>query len=168
MRARITLLAVAGVLTLGLAACGSSYGSEDDTTARKNTKTSAEEPQPRPDEQDQPAPAGITIGQTPLGDVLVDDRGRTLYGFTNDTNGTSTCFDACVSTWPAVHGDAAIGAGLDQTLFRSVDRNDGETQLVAGKWPAYTYAGDAEPGDVNGQGSGGVWFVLAPDASLIK
>ena len=35
-------------------------------------------------------------------------------------------------------------------------------QLKAGKWPLYRFAGDEAPGDVNGQGSGDVWFVARP------
>ena len=165
MRARIALFATAGVLTLGLAACGSGYGDEDDDAARAREKASAEEPRPY---GQQPASNGVTSGQTPLGEVLVDDQGRTLYGFTEDASGTSTCFDACAAAWPAVPGDTAINADLDQTLFRTADRGDGDRQLVAGQWPAYTFAGDTNAGDLNGQGSGGVWFALAPDGSLIK
>ena len=37
--------------------------------------------------------------------------------------------------------------------------------LKAGAWPLYRFAGDAAPGDTNGQGSGGVWFVVGPTAS---
>ena len=53
-------------------------------------------------------------------------------------------------------------------MFTLVDAVDGGTQLKAGKWPLYSFSGDAAPGDVNGQGSGGVWFVVAADGSLIK
>jgi len=38
----------------------------------------------------------------------------------------------------------------------------------AGDWPLYRFAGDHAPGDVNGQGSGGVWFAMAPDGTLIE
>ena len=41
-------------------------------------------------------------------------------------------------------------------------------QLKMGKWPLYAFSGDAAQGDVNGQGSGGSWFVVAPDGKLIK
>jgi len=166
MRARIAVFAMAGVVTMGLAACESGYGDEGDDAVRTREKGSTEEP--RPYGQDQPASKGVTTGQTSLGEVLVDDQGRTLYGFTKDASGTSTCFDACAAAWPAVAGDTAINADLDQTLFRAADRADGGSQLVAGKWPAYTFAGDTNAGDLNGQGSGGVWFALAPDGSLIK
>ena len=42
------------------------------------------------------------------------------------------------------------------------------TMSKAGDWPLYRFAGDQAPGDVNGQGSGGVWFAMAPDGTLIE
>jgi hypothetical protein len=32
----------------------------------------------------------------------------------------------------------------------------------------YRFSGDAAAGDTNGQGQGGVWFVVAPDGTLIE
>ena len=64
-------------------------------------------------------------------------------------------------------GELAV-QGLDQPLFSTVDRPDGSMQLKMGKWPLYTFSGDAAPGDVNGQGSGGSWFVVAQDGKLVK
>ena len=95
--------------------------------------------------------------------------GMTLYAFTKDADGTPTCNDKCAEAWPPVIVDSAeLPAGLDANIFSVVDRADGSHQLKAGKWPLYHFAGDAAPGDVNGQGSGGVWFVLDPAAKLIK
>ena len=111
--------------------------------------------------------AGISTADTELGTILVNADGLTLYGFTDDTAGVSTCYDACADTWPPVLGAVEPGAGLDAALFTTAERDDGETQVVAGDWPLYTFAGDAAPGDVNGQGSGDVWFVVAPDGTLI-
>jgi predicted lipoprotein with Yx(FWY)xxD motif len=34
-------------------------------------------------------------------------------------------------------------------------------------WPLYYYAGDASPGDVNGDGLNNLWFVAKPDYSLM-
>ena len=61
-----------------------------------------------------------------------------------------------------------VAAGIDTQLVTTVERPDGGSQLKVGKWPVYHFAGDEQPGDVNGQGSGGVWFVIAPDGKLIK
>ena len=148
MRHRRSVLLLA-ILALFIAACGGAAAETPATTASS-------------------APGGgITTANTELGTVLVDGNGKTLYGFTDDTEGTSTCYDACASTWPHVPGDATPSAGLDAAVFTTAQREDGTTQLVAGEWPLYTFSGDAAPGDVNGQGSGGVWFVVAPDGTLV-
>ena len=118
----------------------------------------------------QSAATTVQTAQSKLGRILVDAQGRTLYTFTNDKNGSSTCDGACADAWPPVAGNGATmpGQGLDAALFSKVTRNDGTSQLKVGKWPVYLYAGDGAPGDVNGQGSGGTWFVISPDGSLIK
>jgi predicted lipoprotein with Yx(FWY)xxD motif len=54
----------------------------------------------------------------------------------------------------------------DQAEVRTIERSDGSTQLAVGNWPLYLFSGDAVPGELNGQGSGGVWFAVAPDGSL--
>jgi predicted lipoprotein with Yx(FWY)xxD motif len=38
----------------------------------------------------------------------------------------------------------------------------------SGRWSLYRFSGDAAPGDTHGQGSGGSWFVIAPNGKLIK
>ena len=105
-----------------------------------------------------------------FGTVLVGANGNTLYAFTKDVDGVSTCFDACAAAWPAVTvtDGFAPPAGVDPALVTSVDRPDGTKQLKIGKWPLYFYAGDGAPGETNGQGVGGVWFVEGADGALIK
>jgi hypothetical protein len=34
--------------------------------------------------------------------------------------------------------------------------------------PLYYFSGDQQPGDINGQGVGGIWFTVAPDGALIR
>ena len=110
------------------------------------------------------------VADSPLGQILVDGDGNTLYGFTDDADGTPTCTGACAGTWPAhlVEGEPALGDGLDPAVFTLVDGAEGGQQLKAGPWPLYRFSGDSAPGDVNGQGSGGVWFAVAADGSLLK
>ena len=52
-------------------------------------------------------------------------------------------------------------------MFSIAERSDGSFQLAAGGWPLYRFAGDVAAGDTTGQGSGGVWFVVAPDGTLV-
>ncbi|MET0325759.1 MAG: hypothetical protein ABW219_11085 [Ilumatobacteraceae bacterium] len=113
------------------------------------------------------APASVTSSE--LGDIMVDESGMTLYGFTKDANGTPTCQGDCADAWPPLLVDSAeLPEGLDPAVFTVVERPDGGFQLKAGKWPLYRFAGDAAPGDTNGQGSGGVWFVVDAAGGLIK
>lgn len=110
---------------------------------------------------------GITTADTDLGTILVDGEGMTLYGFTEDIDGASTCYDGCARRWPPVPGSARPGAGLDADVFTTTQRDDGESQLVAGASPLYTFVEDEAPGEVNGHGSGDVWFAVGPDGTLI-
>jgi predicted lipoprotein with Yx(FWY)xxD motif len=112
----------------------------------------------------------VDVVASSLGEILVDGDGNTLYAFTNDEDGAPTCTGDCAATWPAhlIEGDAVVGPNLDPATFSLVDGAEGGKQLKAGKWPLYRFSGDAAPGDVNGQGSGGVWFVVAADGTLIK
>lgn len=116
------------------------------------------------------AATSVQLADSPLGEILVDGDGMTLYGFTNDADGTPTCAGDCAGTWPAhlVEGEPALGEGLDPAVFTLVEGAEGGQQLKAGKWPLYRFSGDSAPGDVNGQGSGDVWFVVAADGSLVK
>jgi predicted lipoprotein with Yx(FWY)xxD motif len=162
-----------------LAACGSS-GSGSGTTVAPATQAPATTTAPAteaPATTGSSAPAGtaageaapVTVAKTSLGDILVDAKGMTLYAFTNDSNGTATCTGGCAQAWPPATVDSEdLPAGLDAKVFSVVEGADETYQLKAGQWPLYTYAGDQAAGDTNGQGSGGKWFVVAPDGSLIK
>jgi len=161
MRARvIRTRAIIGIgaAALVLAACGGGYGSDQSSASADGSEAGA-------------AADAAPVGEadTSLGTVLVDAEGLTLYGLTDDTDGVPTCDGACADAWPPLTVDGAdLPAGLDPDLYSVVERSDGTFQLEAGHWPLYRFAGDADPGDTNGQGSGGVWFAVAPDGSLIK
>jgi predicted lipoprotein with Yx(FWY)xxD motif len=156
------LLGLAAVAAVGLAACGG--GSNDASPAT---------PAPAPASAPAPAPSStiaVKVADNASGKILVGTDGKTLYGFTNDVNATSTCYSTCATAWPPVlvGSEWTVGPGLDSGVFSTVTRDDGTTQLVAGKFPLYAYSGDAAPGDAKGQGSSDVWFVVGADGKLIK
>jgi predicted lipoprotein with Yx(FWY)xxD motif len=151
-----------GAAALALAACGGGYDS-DGSSAPADASDAGAAPGAAADA------APVSEADTGLGTVLVDADGLTLYGLTDDTDGIPTCDGACTDAWPPLTVDGAdLPAGLDPNLYRVVERSDGTFQIEAGEWPLYRFAGDADPGDTNGQGSGGVWFAAAPDGSLLK
>ncbi len=67
-----------------------------------------------------------------------------------------------------VPGEIVVGDGLDEALFTTIDRGNGEMQLAVDGRPLYRFSGDAATGDANGQGVGEVWFVATPDGTGIE
>jgi predicted lipoprotein with Yx(FWY)xxD motif len=166
------LLSAALPLALIVAACGGGGGSAAPSTAASEAPSAAASAAPSAAASTPAEPAGdatVVLGETTLGMVLVDAEGMTLYGFTADTEGISTCYDECEQNWPPLIGDASatLGDGLDASLLTVVERTDGTTQLKYGDWPLYYFAADTAAGDTNGQGVGGVWFVVGADGALI-
>ena len=102
------------------------------------------------------------------GFYLVDSKGRTLYFFAKDYNGTSSCYGACAKKWPIFYVEnPRIAPGLDPRDFGVITRKDGSKQLTYKGWPLYYFAGDKKPGDINGDGVKGVWFVAKPDYTVM-
>lgn len=159
---RVLIGLTALVCLIGLTSCGS----DSDSEAKGTTgATSSSSPDP------QAAGSGVTIttASTDLGDVLVDGEGNTLYLFTPDGTGEPTCVDSCADAWPPLtsKGEPSVD-GVGASVISTVARPDGSTQVTAAGHPLYIYAGDSAPGDTAGQGSGGKWFVVAPDGTAIE
>lgn len=117
------------------------------------------------------AAASVQAADSPLGRVLTDNAGRTLYAFTRDKPGnTSACDADCIAVWPALTSakDVTAGSGVNASLLDEVRLTEGVEQATYGDWPLYYYVGDVASGDVNGQGLDGEWFVIGADGKLIK
>ena len=164
-----TRLLVVLLCALVVAACGGRGDSSSDggsgSAGQVATPAPASTLAPNPD----PAES-VAVGETALGRTLTDLEGRTLYGFTKDEGGTSSCYDDCAVTWPAftVRGKVMAGAGLEADWLATAERRDGTTQVTYKGMPLYYFSGDQQPGNINGQGVGGVWFTVAPDGALIR
>lgn len=154
----ISLILCGAALVAGTAACSDSSAKE----APKWTEA--------PASAQAVQPTGIQVADSAVGPILADQSGRTLYAFTNDKNGTSSCTGTCIATWPALTSEKAVGAetGADAALLTTVARAEGATQAVYGGWPLYYYAGDLGAGDIDGQGVDGAWFAVGADGKLVK
>ncbi|MGW4483882.1 SCO0930 family lipoprotein [Amycolatopsis sp. NPDC004368] len=101
-----------------------------------------------------------------IGPAVVDQDGFTLYLFTKDSKkpSKSTCDGDCAKQWPPVltSGDVKLD-GIDTKLLGNVKRADGTTQVTLGGWPLYRFAKDTAPGEANGMGVKGTWFVIEPN-----
>lgn len=107
-----------------------------------------------------------------LGTILADSPGMTLYMYTPDRQGSSTCFLACQTAWPPLLLPKSVikpvaGPGINPALLGAVRRPDGEFQVTYNKWPLYLYRLDFAPGQVNGQAeSMGLWWVLSVSGAV--
>jgi predicted lipoprotein with Yx(FWY)xxD motif len=112
--------------------------------------------------------ATVEVGESDLGTILTSG-GRTLYVFVPDDGGPPTCYDDCASVWPPLLADGGVTPGDGVTgELATTPRDDGGEQVTIAGWPLYFFANDAAPGDTNGQGLNGVWFVVAADGTMIE
>ncbi|WP_460412772.1 c-type cytochrome [Thermus oshimai] len=114
---------------------------------------------------------GVQTSEHPtLGAYLTDGQGRSLYLYTQDSQNTPTCYDQCAQTWPPllVKEKAVAGKGVAPNLLGVAKRRDGSLQVTYNGWPLYYFVRDQKPGDVLGQGVGGVWFLVSPKGEALK
>ncbi len=159
-RRRMLVGSAATAVALLLAACGTSSSSPTTTGATPSTTRTSR-------------PSGTTAvvsasSRGSLGVVLTDgENGPTLYRYTPDGTGKATCTGACATAWPPLTVPAgtttvAAGAGVPAADLGTVTRPDGTLQVAYRGMPLYRYAGDSQPTQTNGQGVGGIWFVVNP------
>jgi predicted lipoprotein with Yx(FWY)xxD motif len=107
-----------------------------------------------------------------LGEYLVAANGRTLYQFTRDEEGKSVCYEACADEWLPFTAEEPLtlpeGVEGELTLIEREEADEPQesigypTQVAYNGIPLYYYHEDTEPGDINGQGADGIWFVVTP------
>lgn len=90
------------------------------------------------------------------GKIWTDLNGMSLYTFDKDTAGVSNCYDKCAVNWPPL---AAAADAAPQGEWTVVERTDGTKMWAYGGKPLYTWKDDKKPGDVTGDGVGGVWHL---------
>ncbi len=113
--------------------------------------------------------ANVSIGGKST-TILTTAAGLTLYYFTPDTATTSACTGGCATTWPPLlfsgSGTPTASPALPGTL--SVQQDANGAQVEYNGHFLYTFAGDTAPGQTNGQGKGGKWFVATPTLAVQK
>lgn len=112
---------------------------------------------------DAPAAAGeIVTTQTSStkGEYLVGPNGMTLYIFDKDKLGVSNCYGGCATLWPP-YTTATAPVTLPANVT-TVNRTDGSIMYAYKGLPLYYYTPDKQPGDLTGDGVGGVWHLVKP------
>ncbi|MGI5204282.1 COG4315 family predicted lipoprotein [Spirillospora sp. CA-108201] len=121
-----------------------------------------------------PGRTQIRSAETPrLGQILVNQKGRTLYLFVADPPNRSTCSGACASIWPPVttQGVPTTAGGAQQSQISTINRSDGPPQIVYGGHPLYYFQADTGPGDTHGQALtqfGAEWYAVSPQGQQVQ
>lgn len=169
MRYRRWTPAALAIPALLLAACGSSTapGSASSSMSTKSSTSSGMTGKSKSGSSGMMAASKATLMKvkTSIGPVLANSKGFTLYWYSKDTSMTSACTGGCATAWPPLIGTpkAAMGVRLTGKLA-AITRAGGLTQATYKGHPLYTYAGDTAPGQVKGNGLGGVWHALRVNA----
>jgi predicted lipoprotein with Yx(FWY)xxD motif len=160
-------------LMAALSGCAGSPGTSTTTTAPTPSATSPAATSAAPSAGTPTAAAAVDLktASSSAGNIVVDAKGMSLYFFTKDVkdSGTSACTGACLTAWPPLLTTAATPAaeGITGTLG-TITTPDGAKQVTLNGLPLYYYQKDAKPGDVTGQGVGGVWYLSDPAGEMIK
>lgn len=159
--------ALLGAVLVGsvlLTGCGGGSSSSSATSsAAKTTTTPVAKPPPNAEEGTVFVSLGSAAG---LGQVLVDSQGRTLYAFSKDTGKRSACTGACAKAWPPLlveNGEPEPSNGAGASRLGTITLPDGSRQVTYAGHPLYSFGGDKQPGEANGNGSsafGGTWTAL--------
>jgi predicted lipoprotein with Yx(FWY)xxD motif len=152
---RLTAVAVA-VVTITAAAVAVILLTRSSTSAAPRAATPAAAP-------------SVRLAQTKLGRILVDGRGRTLYLYMKDRGTKSACSRRCMQVWPPamVSGAPVAGPGVAAAKLTTTRGADNGRQLVYNGHPLYTLSADVRPGQINGEGFLGTWFVVSAEGKRI-
>jgi predicted lipoprotein with Yx(FWY)xxD motif len=147
-------------LALLVAGCGSS-----------NSSPSSAQPG-SPASGGQAANGSLTIGTAKgsVGTHLTGARGRAIYLWSADKNGTSSCSSACAKVWPPVMALSTPGVSGSAVAadVGAVGRAGGGRQVTYKGHPLYYFSGDPSAGTTNGEGSkafGAKWWLVSPSGS---
>lgn len=149
-------------LAVAAGACGSSSSNSGtgSAPAAASTRTTASG-----------VPAGLSTRKvSPLGTILVNESGRTLYTFTPEKGGKVACTGSCATLWPPLttteQKPSVSSALVHPNLVGTVaDPSGGKIVTYAG-WPLHTYTPDTQAGMVKGQGVSGQWYVISPSGQV--
>ena len=168
MKRKITIIAVAAPLAIALiaAGCGGSTSGSSYSSAPYGSAVAASAPT-------RIAAASLGVASTPLGRVVVDSKGRTLYFFEKDRNDRSACYGQCAKFWPPLltHGRPVARGGAKQLLLRTTRRANGSQQVTYAGHLLYRFVHDRKAGQTTGEGSllfGAGWDALSPAGKKIE
>jgi predicted lipoprotein with Yx(FWY)xxD motif len=165
----VRAVALAAALVV-LAACGSSSKKSAATTTTAASSTT--QPLTSSTVKSKKVPAKLRLLQNvKLGKIIVNTAGKTVYMYVPDgSSQTSKVPNALRATWPRVlsAGNLTVGPGLDKSKIAQYKQPNGKEQVSYSGHLLYTFKGDKKPGQANGQGLGGVWYVVSANGDKVS
>jgi len=100
--------------------------------------------------------------------ILTNTERKTLYYFTADSATQSACSGNCAQMWPPLLSTGSGGPTSSTSLAGklSVQMDANGNQVEYNGHPLYTFSGDTAPGQTNGEGLFGMWFVATPNLAV--
>jgi predicted lipoprotein with Yx(FWY)xxD motif len=164
----IAIGASAGALLL--AGCGG----DDDDSGGSAAATSPPTTAPTQTQAAAPAAKGsmIKTADSQFGQVLFDGDDQAIYYFDKESGSKSECYGECADAWPPVltKGEPQAGAGIQQGLLGTTQRDDGTTQVTYDGRPLYLYAHEG-PNQVTCHDVsefGGLWLAVQPNGQAVS
>ena len=171
MKKRLTFGFGVLVLTAALAGCGGNPGTTATSAPPPAVTSSAAATSASPTADSTTTGAEMKVSSSSAGQIVTDSKGMSLYFFTKDTkdSGTSACTGSCLVQWPPLTttSGSPVAEGVTGKLG-TITAPDGKKQVTLNGMPLYYYVKDTKPGDVLGQGVGGVWYLSDPSGAMIK
>jgi predicted lipoprotein with Yx(FWY)xxD motif len=165
---KINVLSLLAVMAIALAGCGGGDGTTSAEPSGEKTTAGGPSAEKKPATPKKGA-WGVAFGAEgeELGLILYDLAGHTLYTFSGDKGGTSSCYGACAKKWPPALTEGkpeARGEALAAKIG-ATEREDGTRQLTYAGHPLYTFSADRS-GETNGNdvtAFGGEWYAIRPN-----
>lgn len=170
MKKHLSIGLSAFALAALLSGCGGGATTTTPTSAAPATSAPAESSAPATSAPASMAAAVLSVGQSKAGQIVVADQGLSVYYFTKNTkdSGNSVCTGACLTSWPPVTSTTATPTVNGVTgKVGTIPTADGKMQVTINGMPIYYYSKDQAAGDINGQGVGGVWYLVSPSGEMI-
>lgn len=166
---RSVVVGIGLLIAMFIAACGSYTSSGGGPYGSGGTNPSATTPQTTGGSGSSAViqTATATVKGQPE-TVLTNAQGMTLYYFAADSATQSACSGSCAQMWPpqlfTASGVPTSSTPLSGKLSVQTDANG--SQVEYNGHPLYTFSGDTAPGQTNGEGLFGMWFVATPTIAV--
>jgi predicted lipoprotein with Yx(FWY)xxD motif len=157
-------------LAVGVAGCGGGNSTSESTASEESAAAEVPPSKNKSAAGEKPKKGawGVVFGAEgeALGLILYDLSGHTLYTFSRDKGGASSCYGACAKTWPPAltEGKPRADGEASPAKVGATKRKDGTVQLTYAGHPLYTYADDGSS-ETNGNdlhSFGGEWYAIRP------